>query len=170
MAKDKEKVEMGVCDVTFSGIAMGYTAGGVTVAYTTDTIDKIVDQEDAPIGRYIRTQNFTAEVPLAEEDFEILQWVLPNATYIQDGTKEALVLSGAAGSALDDMAAILELNPVEGDDNNKLTFLYAIPSPNISFNYNKDDVRVFTITFTATVDTLGWVIMGDTTASGITLP
>lgn len=158
-------VNMGVCEVTFSGTNLGYTKGGVQVSYTVETMDVIVDQEDAPIDSYITGQNFTVTVPLAEENWDVLATVLPGTTLTTDGSKKKLVLSGAAGVSMSDMAAELVINPTNEDANGNVTVHNAIPTPNISVTFDKENVRVYTVVFKATVGASGFVTFGDTTAS-----
>lgn len=158
-------VNMGVCEVTFSGTNLGYTKGGVQVNYTVETMDVIVDQEDAPIDSYITGQNFTVTVPLAEENWAVMETLLPGATLVTDGAKKKLVLSGAAGVSLSDLSAELIVNPTNEDANYNVTVHHAIPTPSISFTYDKENVRVYSVTFKATVGASGFVTFGDTTAS-----
>jgi len=163
---DATKVDMGVCTVSFGGADLGYTAGGVKCKFTAETKEIEVDQEDAPIGERVMKQNFEVTVPLAEYDLERFEDLLPGATYTEDGTKKKLVLSGAAGTDLLDMSKELILTPSDStSSNDKVTLLYAIPDPNFEFAYEKDNIRVYEVTFKAMKGTNGFVTFGDVTAA-----
>lgn len=162
---DATKVQMGVCNVSFGGSDLGYTSGGVSVAYSTESAEKTVDQEDVPVGEIITKQTFEVKVPLAEYDLDRFSLLLPNATMVTDGTKKKLVLSGAAGTDLFDLADELILTPVSGTANDAITLHHAVPVPNLEFTYSKDNVMVYTVTFKALKGANGFVTFGDTTAT-----
>ena len=61
---EASNVMMGVCSLTFGGVDLGYTSGGVKVSYSADTVEKNVDQEDAPIDEVVTKQSFEVVVPL----------------------------------------------------------------------------------------------------------
>jgi hypothetical protein len=162
-------VKMGVCEVFFgpsgSEVDLGYTKGGVKVTYSTETTEKTVDQEDAPIDEYISKQTFEAQVPLAESDLEMLASLLPGATFTE-GTQKKLVLTGEAGVQLSSLEGKLILKPMGGTVDDWLTFHHALPVPSMDFAFEKENVRVYNVTFRAVVGTNGWVVFGDETESG----
>jgi len=162
---DATKTRMGVCNVSFDGSDLGYTKGFVKIKYNMDTVQKEVDQEDAPIDEIVKAQDIEVTVPIAEYDLNVFQGLLPGATYTLDSTKKKLVLSGAAGTSLKDMAKKLILTPTGGDANDALTLYHAAPKPQINYAYDKDNMRVWEVTFVALKGTNGWVTMGDETAS-----
>ena len=168
MAGDSTKVEMGVCGVSFGGEDLGYTKGGVKVSYSTDSVEITVDQEDVPVSEIITKQTFEVKVPLAEYDIQRFADLLPGATYVVDGTtptKVKLVLSGAAGGDLLGMSQALILSPAGGTENDKITMHHAIPVPSLEFAYEKDNQRVFEVTFKAMKGVNGFVTFGDVTAA-----
>lgn len=160
-------VKLGVCSVSFGGVDLGYTKGGVKVSYSAESMEKTVDQEDAPIGEIITKQNFEVKVPLAEYDLDKFVSLLPNATLYTDGTKKKLKLSGVAGTDLLSFVDDLVLTPMGADANEKLTLLYAAPKTQMDFAYEKENVRVFEVTFRALKGALGWVQFGDPSAVGV---
>lgn len=161
-------VKMGICDVTFDGINLGYTKGGVKVSYSTDTVEKTVDNLDAPISEVITKQKFEVKVPLAEYDLGIFAKVIPGSSLVSDSTKKNLVITGNTGVDLLSYAKKLSLLPVGGTENDRLTIFTAGPKPNIEFAYEKENVRVYEVTFVAYRGNGSWVALGDITAAGIT--
>lgn len=158
-------VKIGVCNVSFDGVDLGYTKGGVTVSYSAETTEITVDQEDVPIDEIVMKQKFEVKVPMAEYDLTKLDKLLPGTTLVTDGTKKKLVFDGSAGTSLKDMAKQLVLTPVGGTNNDKITVFYAVPVPNLEFKFEKDNVRIFEITFKALKGVNGFVAFGDTTVT-----
>jgi len=168
MAKDATAVQMGVCDVTFNAVDLGYTSGGVSVSMSTESNEVTVDQEDVPISERITKMNFEIKVPMAEYDLSRFATLLPGATLVVDSvdeTKMKLVLSGESGTNLLNMAKELIITPADGTDNDKVTLHHAIPVPSMEFAYEKDNQRVFEVTFKAMKGVNGFVTFGDVTAS-----
>lgn len=168
MAKSPTKVKIGTCEAFFDAQDLGYTKGGCSVEYSTDSVEVTVDQEDTPITELITKQNFSVKVPLAEYDLQRLAKFIPGATFTADGTtptKVKMVMSGAAGGDLLASAKELILKPVGGTANDWITLHHAVPVPNISFAYEKDNQRVFEVTFKAMKGVDGYVTFGDETAT-----
>lgn len=162
---DATKVEMGVCNITYNAVDLGYTKGGVKISYSCDTVEKTVDQEDAPIGEIVTKQKFEVKVPLAEWDLAKLDTLLPTSTYTTGTGKSKLVISGAAGDDLTTTAQELIITPVGGGENDKIHVHHAVARPNLEFAFEKDNVRVYEITFVALKGEDGFVTFGDPTAS-----
>ncbi len=87
MASNTDNVKLGVCNVLFDGVNMGYTKGGVEVEVTTSTHVVTVDQfGDTPIGEIITGRKVMAKVPLAETALENIVAIMPGASLIGDGS------------------------------------------------------------------------------------
>jgi hypothetical protein len=163
-----ENVKLGVCNVTFGGTDLGYTKGGVSVSYSTESVEKTVDQEDVPIGEIITKQNFEVKVPMAEYDLAKFETLIPDSTLVTDSvdsSKKKLVIGGSAGTDLLNTAQELVLVPVGGNMNDSITLHHAIAVPSFEFSFEKDNVRVFEVTFKALKGANGFVTMGDATAT-----
>jgi len=167
-------VKMGVCNVIFGAVDLGFTQGGVKVSYTADTIEKSVDQLDAPVGMVVTKQKFEVTVPLAEYDLNKLKLMLPGATTTTLAGQNYMLLSGAAGIDLNSLAQSLKIVPLTGTAsdilNNTVTVFAACPQPKISFSYDKDKIRVFEVTFQAIAHVSGLVAFGDVAAQGSVTP
>lgn len=169
MTANAALVKMGVCNVTFDNVDIGYTKGFVKVRYSCETNEKTVDQLDTPIGVVTRKQVYEVEVPMAEYNLNLLVKLFPGATLITDGTtatKQRIELSGA-NVDLSALGKVLVLTPVGGDANDVIKLFKAVPQPAFDFTYDSDNVRVFNVKFTAVPDDstpVKWVHMGDATA------
>lgn len=80
MASNTENVKLGVCQVFFDGVDLGYTKGGVEVEVTSETKKVEVDQfGKTPINEIIMSRAVTAKVPLAETTLENIVRIMPGA-------------------------------------------------------------------------------------------
>jgi hypothetical protein len=66
---------------------------------------------------------------------------------------------------LKDSAKELVIKPVGGTANDWVTIYHAVAIPNISFAFEKENARVYEVTFKALVGTNGFVAFGDDTAA-----
>ncbi|OWZ90349.1 hypothetical protein B9J07_27560 [Sinorhizobium sp. LM21] len=104
MASSTENVKLGVCNVLFDGVDLGFTKGGVEVEVATSTKEITVDQMgETPIGEVIMGRTVSANVPLAETTLDNLVAIMPGSELISDGAK-------ASGTVTFSTAA-----PVDGD-------------------------------------------------------
>lgn len=104
MASSTENVKLGVCNVLFDGVDLGFTKGGVEVEVATSTKEVMVDQMgETPIDEIIMGRTVSATVPLAETTLENLVAIMPGSELISDGVQ-------ALGSV-----EFLNAAPVDGD-------------------------------------------------------
>jgi hypothetical protein len=81
MASNTKNVKLGVCQVLFDGVDLGYTQGGVEVTVKTDTHKVVVDQfGKTSINEYIMGRECSAKVPLAETTIDNMVAIMPGAT------------------------------------------------------------------------------------------
>lgn len=105
MASDTNNVKLGVCQVFFGGVDLGYTKGGVEVEATTETHKIEVDQfGKSVINEIIMGRNVAATVPLAETTLENLVRIMPGA-----------ILQGVGGTAATGTVTFVTAPPVNGD-------------------------------------------------------
>lgn len=90
MASDTKNVKLGVCVVSFDGVDLGYTKGGVEVEVKTETKKVMVDQfGQSEINEFILGRTCSAKVPLAETTIENLVRIMPGATLTATGGTKA---------------------------------------------------------------------------------
>jgi hypothetical protein len=86
MAVTTSKVEIGVCDVTYGGLDLGATKGGVSVEIKTTTYEAKVDQfGETPIKEIITGTTVMVKVPMAETDLVRLHNTMPQSTISTGG-------------------------------------------------------------------------------------
>jgi hypothetical protein len=174
MASDTANVKLGVCSVSFNGVDLGYTKGGVDVEVKTTTKQVMVDQfGNSPVNEYILSRTCTAKVPLAETTLENLVKIMPGATLVTDGTtptKKKVTVTNGIGASLLASADELVLHPIalaSTDHTEDFVMPLAATAGDLQYSYKLDQERVFTCTFTAYPDPVTKVlfIAGDKTAT-----
>lgn len=94
MASDTKNVKLGVCQVFFDNVDLGYTQGGVEVSVTTDTRKVEIDQfGKTPINEAIQGRQVSVKVPLAETTLRNLVKIMPGATLVTDGVQAGNVVT-----------------------------------------------------------------------------
>lgn len=89
-------VKLGVCNVRFGGVDLGFTKGGVDLEVSTDTHKTMVDQfGESEIGETITKRSVKATVPLAETTVENMVRIMPGAVLVDNGTKQVVTVSEA---------------------------------------------------------------------------
>lgn len=177
MASDTKNVKLGVCRITFDGIDLGYTKGGVEVMVTTETRKTEVDQfGKSPISETIIGRECTIKAPLAETTLENLVKIMPGATLVTDGTdptKKRVDVTNAVGVNLLDIAKVLVLHPqalLDTDFSQDFNVALAATAGQMNFAYKLDDERIFNTEFTAYPNptTRKLFAIGDLLAAAIT--
>lgn len=101
---DTKNVKIGVCQIFFDGVDLGFTQGGVEVTVKTETHKTFIDQfGKTPINEYVQAREAMVKVPLAETTVENLAMTMPGTTIVSIGG------SVATGSIL------FASNPQDGD-------------------------------------------------------
>lgn len=86
MKSTTKNVKLGVCQVFYAGVDLGYTQGGVEVTVKTDTHKVNVDQfGKTTVNEYIMGRDVSAKVPLAETTIENMVAIMPGATITTTG-------------------------------------------------------------------------------------
>ncbi len=170
MASSTNNVKLGVCSVTFGGVDLGYTKGGVEVEVTTETFKVMIDQfGNTPIKEYITARTCVVRVPLAETTIDNLVATMPGATKIDTDPKFRVDVVTNISADLKAIAAVLTLHPVAAgaDVNEDFTIPLAATAGAISYAYKLDEERIFNVEFNAYPDdTAGGLLfqIGDLTA------
>lgn len=108
MASDTRNVKLGVCKITFNGVDLGYTKGGVDVEVKTNTHKVMVDQfGNSEINEYILGRTLSIKAPLAETTVDNLVSIMPGSTKaVTAGVKAAGSIAFAAVPAPNDTITI----------------------------------------------------------------
>lgn len=157
MQGDRLNFEYGPCQVTFKGVDLGFTKGGVKVDYSVGWKDIEVDQSALLVDNKVQNERITVTVPMAETALAKLADLLPTGTKTVNGQKIKVEFGGKQVSIAD--AGELVLTPcadgagtLSDDANEKITVHKAFPRPQYSKSYSLDDIRVVPVEFHGMMD------------------
>ncbi|WBM72998.1 Ig domain-containing protein (plasmid) [Buttiauxella sp. WJP83] len=145
-----KNIKLGACRVSFGGVDLGYTKGGVQVEVSTETLKVTVDQlGQTTISELVQGRNITITAPLAESVLQNMVDLMPGSTLNDEDN--SVTITSAQGVNLIDVAKELVLTPQDTTDY-ILTIPKAATAGNFTMTYQSDDVRVFSVEFTAYPD------------------
>lgn len=171
MASSTDNIRMGTCQISFGGVDLGFTTGGVEVTVTTTTHETKVDQlGDTIANEFVMGRTITVNCPLVETTVDNLVKIMPGSSLVTDNTvpaspKKKVVVKTGVGISLMDVAQELILHPIAKPTNDKSEDL-VIPLANtpggMNFAYKFDAERVFNCEFKGYADDTGVLfIYGD---------
>ena len=148
-----KNIKLGACKVSFGGVDLGYTKGGVQVEVATETQKITVDQRgQTVVSEVVMGRNITITAPLAESVLRNMVDLMPGSTLSEDDN--SVTITSAQGVNLMDVAKELVLTPQDTTDY-VLTIPKAATAGNFTMTYQSDDVRVFSVQFSAYPDDEG---------------
>lgn len=162
-----DNIQLGACSVTFDGVDLGLTKGGVEINIQTDTQKFTVDYFNKTVIReYIVNRIATVTTPLSESSFENFKVMFAGAIHYNDGTTEKVVVNNATGTLLNDFTAQMILHPLSlpvDDKSQDVTFPICYPKGNTSFSFKYDEEKVYSLEFTVLHNTTTGVlfVVGD---------
>lgn len=150
---DITQVRVGVCSVTFNGVDLGLTKGGVTVSYEPTFHEISVDQYGETVVDAVLTgEKFTAKVPLAESTIANLKVAIPNATFAGAANKR-ITIGKTSGTRQSTVAAQLVLHPQnEGTRVNDIVLYKAFVNSTVELAHTIDGEKVIECEFMALLD------------------
>jgi hypothetical protein len=170
MTADIDNVKLGPCSVTFNGVDVGHTKGGVTVAYEAEYHDIQVDKYGNTVAEKVLIgETLKVTVPLAENTIANMEIAIPAAT---DVTGDRATIGKDAGVRMGQYAKELVLHPLANlvtDLSEDVVLHKALVSEGIEWKYASDGERMAEVVFHALLDEsksdgnrLGFI--GDSTA------
>lgn len=153
MAVNTENVKLGVCTVTFGGIDLGATKGGVEVTLDTNTYEVKIDQfGETPVKAIVTGRSAKVKVPMAETDLDKLAAVLPGITKRAISTvTKGLKIDIGINTDLLASAKELKLHPYgvpTNETDEDFGLFNAGASASLSFSYQTNQERVYEVEFT----------------------
>lgn len=150
---DITKVKVGACSVTYNGVDLGHTKGGVEVTYEPIYHDVTVDKYgETVVEKVLIGEKLMAKVPLAESTIANLKNAIPQGEFAGAGNARLTIgaVAGGKGSAL---AAQLVLHPVgEGTRAFDVVLHKAYVANQITLNHVVDGEKIVECEFHALLD------------------
>lgn len=150
---DITNVKVGVCSVTFNGVDLGHSKGGVEVSYEPVYHDVTVDKYgETVVDKVLIGEKMVAKVPLAELTIANLKVAMPQGTFA-GAANTRLLLGQNAGARASSSAAQLVLHPYNmGTRANDIVFHKAFVSSTVDLKMKVDEENVFEVEFEALLD------------------
>lgn len=148
---DTRNIRLGTCRVTYAGVDLGLTIGGVELTVDTSTHETKVDQfGETAVDEIITGRNIKAKVPLAETTLDNLVKIMPGATLVEETGKKRVEVTTGVGVSLLSLAQELRLHPISLADSDKSedVVIYKAATPgSMNFAYKLDQERVYNTEF-----------------------
>lgn len=144
-------VKLGVCTVTFGGVDLGHTIGGVEVTYSPEYHETKVDEYAGVAERWLVGEKLSAKVPLAENTLTTIKNAITHST---DQT-DHIQIGSNAGKRSSELAKLLVLHPVAnaaGDHSDDVGIYKAHVSNEITIAYKNDGEQIIEAMFDGLVD------------------
>lgn len=104
MSKGNSKlVSVGSAEVFLNGSSIGYTNGGITVSYETETLEVEADQVNAILDEIPIKETFQVTAPLTEEQIAQLSLFFSTSTFVVDGKTWEGIYDSTATYAIGDV-------------------------------------------------------------------
>jgi len=150
---DITNVQVGVCEVTFGGVSLGHTKGGVVVSYEPEYKDVSVDAYgNTVVEKYLIGEKLTAKVPLAEFTIANLRNAMPQTTFAGAANKRVTIGAKAGQAAKTDAAELLLHPSREGTRRHDIVFYKAYVDSAIELSHTNEDEKIIEVTFVALLD------------------
>ncbi len=150
---DITKVKVGPCSVTFNGVDLGHTKGGVEVMYEPTHFDVEVDKYGkTDVEKYLTGEKLTAKVPLAESTIANLRVAIPQSEFA-GAANSRITIGHVAGQSAKADSAQLVLHPLaEGTRAFDIVMYKAYVASSIKLDHKVDAEKIFEVTFQALLD------------------
>lgn len=151
---DATKIQLGICDVTYKGVNLGHTIGGVTVTYSPDYHETSVDAYGSSVvEKFLVGERLKAKVNLAEFTIANLQNAINQGTLQGD---DAVSVGSKAGKRASINGGILLLHPINSPANDTRQFdvsIYkAVVTNELAIEHKNDGEKVLPVEFEGLID------------------
>jgi hypothetical protein len=138
--------DLGPCQITFDGVDLGKTKGGVIFRDSMNQVEVNEDQAGStPVDHILTGRKISVEVPMSRSTLAQLVTVIPGASSMGSYA----VIKNHAGIARASDAAQLILAPlVDGVASaDRITIFKASPVTDIELTFDNENQRVYKVTF-----------------------
>lgn len=148
-----QNLRMSACTISFGGVTLGHTNGGIVFHYEPKLNPLTADQYgDTPIDMVLGGETIQVVANLAEPVVDLLAVAIPEGTENSAGSGARLHLGRDGGYGLRLNAKQLVLHPIEkaaSDTSEDVVLYLAAVADTVELNYEVDNQRVYKVTFQA---------------------
>jgi hypothetical protein len=155
---DLTKVEIaGPCKITFDGVDLGHTLGGVLITANREFTKVMVDKYGStPVDFVLNGTEATIEFQAAQNGWYQLDKAMPEtSSYDGAGVADRADIGGDAGYSLRSDAKQLIIHPLKNaatDFSEDITIYKAVNTSNVELPYRVDEQMTINMVMTALVD------------------
>lgn len=146
----------GPCKITYKGLVLGHTTGGVLITAERDFEDVTVDRYGAtPIDKVLTGNRVMVNFTLAQPNFQNLNIAIPETSSQQGGAGARADLGAQAGASLRAEAGLLTIHPLknaDADTSDDVVIYKAVSAENVELPLRIDEQKVIELTMHALVD------------------
>lgn len=151
---DVTKVQLGVCSVTYKGVDLGHTIGGVTLTYTPDFHETKVDKfGTSNVEKFLVGEKLMAKMNLAEFTLANLQNAIALSTLQGD---DSISIGSQAGKRVSSTAGLLVLHPINAPANDTrgydVSIYKAVVTNEVTIEHKNDGEKVLPVEFDGLID------------------
>lgn len=151
---DATKIQLGVCTVTYKGVDLGHTIGGVVVTYSPEFHETQVDKYGkSNVEKFLVGEKLSAKVSLAEYTIANLLNAINQGVAAAD---DAVTMGSIAGKKASANAGLLVLHPQNAAANDTRAYdvsIYkAVVTNELAIEHKNDGERVLPVEFDGLVD------------------
>lgn len=146
----------GPCRITYKGVDLGHTTGGVLLTVERDFEDVKVDRYgETPIDKVLTGNRVMVNFTLAQPNFRSLDVAIPETSSIDGTAADRIDLGTQAGASLRSEAGLLVIHPLKNADSDlsdDVNIYKAVSAENVELPMRIDEQKVVEITMHALVD------------------
>jgi hypothetical protein len=150
---DATKIQLGVCTVTYKGVDLGHTIGGVTLTYAPEYHETKVDKfGSSVVEKFLVGERLTAKCSLAEWTLANLQQVIGQSTLQGD---DSVSVGSNAGKKASEKAGLLTLHPVAVASTVRdfdCGIYKAVVTSELAIEFKNDGEKVLPVEFDGLID------------------
>lgn len=146
----------GPCRITYKGVDLGHTTGGVLLTVERDFEDVKVDRYgETPIDKVLTGNRVMVNFTLAQPSHRSLDVAIPETSSIDGTAGDRIDLGTQAGASLRAEAGLLVIHPLKNDNadlSDDVNIYKAVSAENVELPMRIDEQKVVEITMHALVD------------------
>lgn len=146
----------GPCRITFKGVDLGHTTGGVLLTVERDFEDVKVDRYgETPVDKVLVGNRVIINFTLAQPNFRTLDAAIPETSSVDGSAADRIDLGSQAGASLRSEAGLLVIHPLKNADSDlsdDVNIYKAVSAGNIELPFRVNEQKVVEMNMHGLVD------------------